>query len=276
MVPFHASCSRRGDYAPLTFKLDHVPQSSQTQQLAILALGEVWYFLVALLEPFVEALCDDDAALLLLHGSPHSTVFYEGVVAAVDRLHLAAVVGVALRPEGDQTWGVVVSAQHMGQIVVTVDRHTPLHLGELVCGLALSTDCCSLLFLVSVLAVMFGTVCSVYEAMVAWGEIVTLSHLVVGGRIVDWHLRVLQLPAHFRGPLRAVSHVMYKRWLRMLTKARTYRPHMLQCLRASRRGESRLLRARSWRRVNDWLRHAATATKNCIVPVMHRSTRLQW
>jgi hypothetical protein len=87
-------------------------------------------------------------------------------------------------------------------MLVVVDSHTPLHLGELVCGLALGINCCRLLFLVSVLAVVLGTVCSVYKAMVAWGEIVALAHVVVGGRIVDWHLRVLQLLAHFRGPLR--------------------------------------------------------------------------
>jgi hypothetical protein len=85
-------------------------------------------------------------------------------------------------------------------MLVGVESNTPLHLGELVCGLALGANC-RLLFLVSVLAVMLGTVCSVYKAMVAWGEIVALSHVVVGGRIVDWHLRVLQLLAHFRGPL---------------------------------------------------------------------------
>ena len=85
----------------LTFELDTIPQSSKAHELPILALGEVWYLLlpVILLEPLVESLCDDDAALLLLHGRPHAAVF----VTTVDGLHLGAVVRIALRPERHKT-----------------------------------------------------------------------------------------------------------------------------------------------------------------------------
>jgi hypothetical protein len=87
-----------------TFELNTIPQPCEAHELAILALGEVRYLLLAtvLLQPLVEALCHNDAALLLLHGGPHAAVLEEGVVAAVDRLHLGAVVGVALCPEGHE------------------------------------------------------------------------------------------------------------------------------------------------------------------------------
>ena len=91
--------------AALTFELNTVPEAGEAHELSVLALGEMRYLLLAivLLEPLVEALGDDDAALLLLHGGPHAAVLDERVVAAVDCLHLGAVVGVALCPEGHKT-----------------------------------------------------------------------------------------------------------------------------------------------------------------------------
>lgn len=61
----------------LTFELNPVPQSSEAHELFVLALGEVrdLLFAIVFLQPFVEALRDYDATLLLLHGRPHATVF---------------------------------------------------------------------------------------------------------------------------------------------------------------------------------------------------------
>jgi hypothetical protein len=58
---------------------------------------------------------------------------------------------------------------------------------------------------------MLGTVCAVDQAVVAWGEIVALSHVVIVGRVRDGHLCLLKLLAHFRGPLHTVSHVIHKK-----------------------------------------------------------------
>lgn len=101
-----------------TFKLNTIPQSSEAHELPVLVLGQVWYLLlaVALLQPLVEALCDNDAPLLLLHGRPHAAVFDERVVTAVDGLHLGAVVGVALRPEGHQACRVVSANTWMSDV----------------------------------------------------------------------------------------------------------------------------------------------------------------
>lgn len=54
--------------------------------------------LVAFLQPFVEALRNDYAPLLVLHGCPHALVFEEGVVATVDSLGERAVIGTSFRP----------------------------------------------------------------------------------------------------------------------------------------------------------------------------------
>jgi len=103
----HCRCTRQGKRGTqsLTLELDHVPKPREAHELAVLGLGEVRQLLVALFQPLVEALRDDDAALLLLHRRPHAAVFDERVVTAVDRLHLAAVVGVALGPERDESPG---------------------------------------------------------------------------------------------------------------------------------------------------------------------------
>jgi hypothetical protein len=101
-----------GEGGPLTFKLDHVPEPCEAHELAILAPSEVRHPLAALLQPLVEALCHDDAALLLLHRRPHAAVLDERVVAAINRLHLAAVVGVALRPKGHEAWRPGASDRH--------------------------------------------------------------------------------------------------------------------------------------------------------------------
>lgn len=89
-----------------TFELDAVPETGKAHELAILALREMRQLVLAvvLLEPFIEALCDNYAALLLLHGGPHAAILDERVIPAVDRLHLRAIVGVALGPEGDESY----------------------------------------------------------------------------------------------------------------------------------------------------------------------------
>ena len=58
---------------------------------------------IVLFQPLVEAFCDHNAPLPLLHRVPHAAVLYQAVVAAVDSAHLAAVVGRSLGPERDQT-----------------------------------------------------------------------------------------------------------------------------------------------------------------------------
>lgn len=95
----------------LTFELNTIPQASEAQELSILALGEVWYllFAVVLLEPFVEALCNDDAPLLLLHGCPHAAIFKQRIVTAIDGLHLGAIIGIAFRPERYKAWKIGIS-----------------------------------------------------------------------------------------------------------------------------------------------------------------------
>lgn len=90
----------------LTFKLDTVPEAGKAHELAIFTFGEVGDPVLAaiLLEPLKEALGNDNAAFLLLHGGPHAAIFVERVVAAIDRLQLGAIVGVALSPERYQAY----------------------------------------------------------------------------------------------------------------------------------------------------------------------------
>ena len=89
-----------------TFVLYTIPKPSEAHHLAILAFGEVrdFLFAVVLLQPLVEALCYDNAPLFLLHACPHAAVLVERVITTVDRLQHGTVVGVAFRPEGNQTW----------------------------------------------------------------------------------------------------------------------------------------------------------------------------
>lgn len=61
-------------------------------------------FAPVLLEPLVEALCNDDAPFLLLHACPHAAVLVQRIVPAVDRLHRGPVGGLAFRPAGDEAW----------------------------------------------------------------------------------------------------------------------------------------------------------------------------
>lgn len=65
--------------ALLTFELNTIPESGEAHELPVFALSEVRYLLFAIvfLEPLVESLCNDYAALLLLHGRPHTAVFEE-------------------------------------------------------------------------------------------------------------------------------------------------------------------------------------------------------
>lgn len=65
--------------AMLTLELHAIPESREAHELPVFALGKVWqlFFTVVLLEPFVEALRDYDAALLLLHGRPHTAIFHQ-------------------------------------------------------------------------------------------------------------------------------------------------------------------------------------------------------
>lgn len=63
----------------------------------------MWHLLFAFLEPFVESLGDNDAAFLLLHGIPHTTIFTQGVITAVDCLHHGAEVGISFGPKWDET-----------------------------------------------------------------------------------------------------------------------------------------------------------------------------
>lgn len=60
--------------------------------------GGLACLLVAFLQPFVEALRDDYAPFLVLHGCPHAFVFEERVVATVDGLGERAVIGASFRP----------------------------------------------------------------------------------------------------------------------------------------------------------------------------------
>lgn len=105
-----------------TVELNTVPESSEAHELAMSARGEVRYlfFAAVLLQPLVEALCDDDAALLLLHACPHAAIVDEGVVSAVDRLHLGSVVRVSLGPEGHESCHML-SAEVGSQMVGEAD-----------------------------------------------------------------------------------------------------------------------------------------------------------
>lgn len=82
--------------------MDAVPETGHAQQFPVFSFDEVRdlglsekqpgqgsgaaCLFVAFLQPFVEALGDDYAALLVLHRCPHAFVFKEGVVATVDGL----------------------------------------------------------------------------------------------------------------------------------------------------------------------------------------------
>lgn len=50
---------------------------------------------------------------------------------------------------------------------------------------------------------MVGTVCSVYEAVIARCEVVALAYVVVVWSVFDWHLRLFELLADLGRPLRA-------------------------------------------------------------------------
>jgi len=82
-----------------------IPETSHTKQLVIFPLDVVRYLLLAvvLFQPLVEALCDNDTTLTLLHSRPHPAVLDKGVVAAIDRLHHGAVVGASLCPKGNES-----------------------------------------------------------------------------------------------------------------------------------------------------------------------------
>lgn len=63
----------------------------------------MWYLLFALLQPFIKALRDDNATLLLLHRGPHALILGQGIVSTVNGLHHGSIVGIALRPERDKS-----------------------------------------------------------------------------------------------------------------------------------------------------------------------------
>lgn len=72
-----------------------IPQPSETHQLAVLALDEMRDLVSgsgSLFQPFVEALCDHEAAFLRFHRRPHALVLEQAVVTAVDRAQHARVV----------------------------------------------------------------------------------------------------------------------------------------------------------------------------------------
>lgn len=57
------------------------------------------FLAVILFQPFIEAGCYYDAALLFLHGCPHAAVLYQRIITAIDGLHYSPIIWVTLRPE---------------------------------------------------------------------------------------------------------------------------------------------------------------------------------
>ena len=78
---------------------------------------------------------------------------------------------------------------------------------------------------------MLEAICAVDQAMASRGKVVRLTHLVVVWGMLDRHLRLLELLANLGRPLcasaRDVGNAATHRLHSLLTRASTYRPHML-------------------------------------------------
>ena len=102
------------------------------------------------------------------------------------------------------------------------DIPTPLHGLQLVLGVSSRTflgvssrtflvDLRFASFLALLLTAIVGTVCSVYEPVIAWGEIIGLPNVaIVFGCLCDWHCRLLELFAHLRWPLEDLLAVIWE------------------------------------------------------------------
>lgn len=184
------------------FVLNAVPKSGKAHQVAIFSFDIMRQFILwPLLEPFEKALRDDNAALFVLHGRPHTAWAAQRIVAAVDGPHEALVVGVSLGPEGHET------PSHGLQPVphLLVNRTGALWLVLLLRG---GGSILCIVFAVVGVGARAGapvrSIGSIDDTMVSRGEVVGLTwcicSVVVYG-VVHGHVVVLQHLPDLRGTL---------------------------------------------------------------------------